>query len=69
MYINLGMITTIAGTGTSGYSGDNVLAKVAKLYYPSRISFSSNNDLYIADTYNHRIRKVSGSTGLFLVFT
>ncbi|KAG2377430.1 hypothetical protein C9374_009341 [Naegleria lovaniensis] len=53
-----GMITTIAGNGTQGYNGDNQLAKNAQLNFPISVFVSSNNEIFIADTSNHRIRKI-----------
>lgn len=55
-----GIISTVAGTGEAGYNGDNIAATTAKLFAPQGIAVSGN-DLYIADTSNHRIRKVSSS--------
>lgn len=56
-----GIITTIAGTGISGYTGNNGLATSAKLYYPLGVELDSTGNVYIADTYNHVIRKVDTS--------
>jgi hypothetical protein len=56
-----GIITTIAGTGKQGYDGDNIQATSAQLVYPEGVFVTSDNTVYIADTYNHRIRKVSPS--------
>ncbi|MBW2613182.1 MAG: SMP-30/gluconolactonase/LRE family protein, partial [Deltaproteobacteria bacterium] len=53
-----GIISTIAGTGESGYSGDNGPATLARLYQPYDIALDGGGNLYIADTFNHRIRKV-----------
>jgi sugar lactone lactonase YvrE len=58
-----GIITTIAGTGTPGYNGDNIPATMAQVY-PRGITFDSAGDLYIADVGNGRIRKITFSTGL-----
>jgi sugar lactone lactonase YvrE len=58
-----GDITIIAGDGTAGYSGDNGQATAAELYYPSGVAFDSNGDLFIADTWNNRVREVNLSTG------
>jgi sugar lactone lactonase YvrE len=58
---NNGMMTTIAGTGGSGFSGDNGLATNAQLYYPSGLDIDDSGNLYISDTYNHRIRKIDAS--------
>ena len=59
-----GMITTVAGTGVRGYTGNNVLATSALLAYPQGIALDSKNNLYIADTHNHYIRKVTANTGI-----
>ena len=58
-----GIITTFAGTGTSGSSGDGHLAINAQLYYPSDVAIGLNGHIYIADTYNNMIRMVN-STGI-----
>ena len=54
-----GIISTIAGTGTSSYSGDGIDATSATLSYPCGIVIDSANNLYIADNSNGRIRKIS----------
>jgi sugar lactone lactonase YvrE len=59
-----GNITTIAGTGTQGFSGDNGPAIAAQLDSPQGLALDSANNLYIADTHNHRIRKLNLTTGL-----
>ena len=55
-----GTITTIAGTGVAGYSGDGGNAKLAQLNLPVGVGFKAGDPgvLYIADTVNHRVRKV-----------
>src|SRR5450759_3898071 len=55
-------ITTIAGTGTVGFSGDNAAATSATLNSPSGLGFDSAGNLYIADTGNNVIRKITGTT-------
>ena len=57
-----GLITTIAGTGTEGYSGDGAAATAAQLDTPTGVAVDASGNLYIADSHNHRIRKVSGGT-------
>jgi sugar lactone lactonase YvrE len=58
-----GNISTVAGMpGSAGYFGDGGPATSAQLYYPQGVAVDSSNNLYIADTYNHIIRKVSGGT-------
>jgi sugar lactone lactonase YvrE len=59
-----GNITTIAGTGTQGFSGDAGPATSATLDSPQGLALDTENNLYIADTHNHRIRKFSLTTGL-----
>lgn len=54
-----GIITTVAGNGQAGLSGDNGPAAAAELNGPYGLTVDANGDLYIADTFNHRIRKVS----------
>ena len=56
-----GIITTIAGNGTPGFSGDNGPATAAELYYPSGVTMDTLGNIYIADMYNQRIRKVDTS--------
>jgi uncharacterized protein (TIGR03437 family) len=54
-----GIITTVAGNGIAGYSGDGGPAVSASLYYPPAVAADPSGSLYIADEYNHRIRRVS----------
>ena len=60
--ISTGIITTYAGTGSTTYSGDNGAATSATLYYPHGVGLDTAGNVYIADTDNHRIRKVTIST-------
>ncbi len=64
--INLttGIITTIAGTGTAGFSGDGGLATSAQLNQPSEVAYDSSGNLYITDDYNFRVREVNALTGV-----
>jgi uncharacterized protein (TIGR03437 family) len=55
-----GVITTVAGTGDQGFSGDNGPATSAKLATPVAVALDPAGNLYIADINNFRIRKVSG---------
>jgi hypothetical protein len=59
-----GMITTVAGTGTVGHSGDGDLATRAQLNNPLAVAVNAQGDLFIADSYNYRIRKVTRATGI-----
>ena len=51
-------ITTFAGTGKSGYSGDGGAATKAQLSYPTGVGVDPSGNVYISDTLNNRIRKV-----------
>ncbi|MFB8028663.1 MULTISPECIES: RICIN domain-containing protein [unclassified Streptomyces] len=54
-----GTISTVAGTGTAGFSGDGGPATAARLNYPLGVTVDSAGHLYISDHNNHRIRKVT----------
>ena len=60
--LRAGIITTIAGNGEPGFSGDGGLATAAQLNGPFGITLDRNGVLYIADTENHRIRRVDPVT-------
>lgn len=53
-------ISTVAGDGTNGYTGDGGTATSATLYDPQCVVVDSSGNLYIADTNNNVVRKVSG---------
>src|ERR1035437_4513209 len=57
--VSNGVITTVAGNGTQGFSGDNGPATSAQLGFPEGLAVDSAGSLYIADQENNRIRKVS----------
>ena len=56
-----GIITTVAGNGNQGFSGDNGPAVDARLYYPLSVAVDSEGNIFIADYLNNRIRKVDTS--------
>ena len=56
--VSTGIITSIVGTGTADYSGDNGAATSATLYNPAGITIDSSGLLYISDCNNHRVRRV-----------
>jgi sugar lactone lactonase YvrE len=58
-----GTISTVAGTGEPGFSGDGGPATEAQLRIPHSIAFDGNGDLLICDIGNHRIRRLSLATG------
>ncbi len=59
-----GVVTTIAGTGTAGSTGDGGQATAARLNGPTRLTLDAAGNLYIADSANNKIRKVTISTGV-----
>ncbi len=63
-----GSLTVVAGTGVQGYSGDGGAATLASLDSPGAIALDAAGNLLIADTHNHRIRRVSAATGLISTF-
>jgi sugar lactone lactonase YvrE len=58
-----GLITTVAGNGTNGYSGDQGPATSAQLNDPRGVAVDANGNIYISDTGNQRIRRVDFVTG------
>ena len=63
--MSLGVLITIAGTGTGSYSGDGGTASSATLNGPKGVAFDASGNLYIADSGNNRIRKLTygGTSG------
>ena len=53
-----GLITTIAGTGEKGFSGEGGPATQARFFTPRAVDVDRSGDLYVADTYNNRIRRI-----------
>ena len=60
-------VTTYAGTGTAGFNGDGPTATAAQLYLPIGIATDSLGNVYIADSNNHRVRKVTPAGGITTV--
>jgi hypothetical protein len=59
-----GIISTVAGNGIAGYSGDGGSATSAEMNYPTGVGVDSSGNIYIVDHFNNRIRMVTGSTGV-----
>jgi DNA-binding beta-propeller fold protein YncE len=53
-----GIISTVVGSGAAGFSGDGGPARAAALHRPFGVAFDGRGQLYVADTFNNRIRKV-----------
>ncbi len=62
-----GIITTIAGTGSTGYNGDSILATDAKIYGPWSIAIDDTGNIFVADVGNNRIRKIDTFGFIFTV--
>jgi sugar lactone lactonase YvrE len=60
--LTTGIITTVAGNGTAGYSGNGGPATSAELFDPSGLAVDSAGDVYIGDAGNFVVREVTGST-------
>lgn len=58
------MVTTVAGTGTAGFNGDSTAATVAELQVPSGVAIDQVGNIFVADTFNHRVRRVDAVTGV-----
>jgi sugar lactone lactonase YvrE len=58
-----GVIATIAGTGVAGFSGDGGMATVARLDLPTALALDALGNLYLADSNNHRVRRIAATTG------
>jgi sugar lactone lactonase YvrE len=65
VHSSVSLISTIAGTGSAGFSGDGGPATSATLNIPYAVCVDSANNFYVADTTNNRIRKFTASTGVF----
>lgn len=63
-----GIITTLAGTGQAGYSGDGGPAAAAQFKQPHSIQFGPEGDLYVCDIGNHVIRRIDMKTGTISTF-
>lgn len=64
IYKQTGIIATIAGTGTPGYTGDYGQAVSADIDYPVAIAIGPNNDVYFTDGGNGVVRKITKATGV-----
>jgi sugar lactone lactonase YvrE len=53
-----GTISTVVGSGISGFAGDRGPASEARLRQPSGLALAPDGSLWIADTLNHRVRRV-----------
>ena len=66
--LKTGLISTVAGSGQPGFSGDGGPATQARLAQPHSIQLDSQDNLYICDIGNHRIRRVDATSGVISTF-
>ncbi len=65
---SISIISTIAGTGTASYSGDNGQATAATIYAPTGIAFDSSGNVYCSEFHSHRMRKITILTGIITTY-
>jgi uncharacterized alkaline shock family protein YloU len=65
---SVSVISTFAGTGSASYSGDNGQATSATIFQPTGIAIDSSGNVYFSDYRNHRVRKVTVSTGIITTY-
>ncbi len=65
---SISVISTIAGTGTASYSGDNGPATSAAVNLPHGIALDSSGNVYFSDISNQRVRKITVSTGIITTY-
>ena len=58
------MITTVVGTGVAGFNGNGLQGTATQLNVPGSIAFDASDNMYISDSSNNRIRKLTASTGV-----
>lgn len=63
-----GKLITLAGDGTKGDGGDGGPAEKARLNAPHAIAIDADGAIYIADTLNHKVRRIDGGTGVISTF-
>jgi DNA-binding beta-propeller fold protein YncE len=63
-----GVLTTIAGTGEKGDSGDGGPATAARFNGPHSLAVAANGDIYVSDTWNNRVRRIDCQTGTITAF-
>lgn len=62
--LRTGEITVLAGNGEQGFSGDGLPGPLATLHFPESAVADGAGNIFIADSYNHRIRKIDAQTGI-----
>ena len=63
-----GIITTIAGTGTGGYTGDGIPATAAELFGPDGLKVDGSGNIFFADLRNNSVRRIDGTSGIITTF-
>ncbi len=65
---SISVISTIAGTGSAGYSGDNGQATSATIHTPTGIAIDSSGNVFFNDWNNDRVRKITASSGIITTY-
>src|SRR4029079_12576202 len=63
-----GHAEVVAGNGEKGFGGDGGPAKGAELNSPHNIAITPGGDIFIADTFNSRVRRIDGKSGVISTF-
>src|SRR5262249_10789679 len=66
---NTGIISTVAGNGEPGFSGDGGKALEAAISTPTAVTIDGTDDLFVLDMNNARVRRIDGGTGLIDTYT
>ena len=62
--IRTGFVTTVAGSGTRGFGGDGGADVAAALNFPLGVAVNAAGEVFVSDSFNSRVRRVSPNTGL-----
>ncbi len=61
------IISTYAGNGASGFTGDSIAATAAELHLPHNVATDDSGNVYVSDVLNHRIRKINSAGNIYTI--